>query len=172
MQCGCAGGFCSVLLVWNLSGGPHESGYIYLLPQSPPLAQCSTATTCTTQTPLCCVPLWTEDMWGALWHMNPLFFFQLAKAGIEPGTFSMKGRLSTTELSPHGVTYDGNPGWEVEPWEFATARLKFVQVGGRRNKQVKKKKNLGRKHKTSRPTTGCLIGANPRVLMRHRTKSK
>ncbi len=40
MQCRCAGGLCSVLLVWNLLGGPHESGYIYLLPQSSPLAWC------------------------------------------------------------------------------------------------------------------------------------
>ncbi len=53
MQCVCAGGFCSVLLVWNLLGGPHESGYIYLLPQSSLLVQCSTATTCTIQTWLC-----------------------------------------------------------------------------------------------------------------------
>ncbi len=41
--------------VWNLLGGPHESGYIYLLRQSSPLAQCSTATTCTTQTRLCTI---------------------------------------------------------------------------------------------------------------------
>ncbi len=69
---GCAGGFCSVLLVWNLLGGPHESGYIYLLPQSSPLAQCCTATnvTCTTQTRLCSVPLWTDDLWGALWRRS------------------------------------------------------------------------------------------------------
>ncbi len=84
MQCGCAGGFCSVLLVWNLLGGPHESGYmiyIYLLPQSSPLAQCSTATTCTIQTRLCSVPLWTEDLWGALWHVNLLFFFSVDPRG-------------------------------------------------------------------------------------------
>ena len=59
MQCECEGGFCSVLLVWNLLGSPHESGYIYLLPQSSPLAQCSTATTCTIHT-----QLWTEDLGG------------------------------------------------------------------------------------------------------------
>ncbi len=83
--------FCAVscLFVWNLLGGPHESGYIYLLPQSSPLAQCSTATTCTIQTRLCSVPLWTEDLWGALWHVNLLFFFPLARAGIEPCTFSV-----------------------------------------------------------------------------------
>ncbi len=75
--------FCSVLLVWNLLGGPHESGYIYLLPQSSPLARCSTATTCTIQTRLCSVPIWTEDLWGALWHVNlPLFFFTSGSGGI------------------------------------------------------------------------------------------
>ncbi len=75
--------FCSLLLVWTLLGGPHESGYIYLLPQSSPLAQCSTASTCTIQIRLCSVPLWTEDLWGALWHMNlPLFFFTSGSGGI------------------------------------------------------------------------------------------
>ncbi len=75
--------FCSVLFVWNFLGGPHESGYIYLLTQSSPLAQCSTATTCTIQTRLCSVPLWTEDLWGALWHVNlPLFFFTSGSGGI------------------------------------------------------------------------------------------
>ena len=44
MQCMCEEGFCYVLLVWNLLCGPHELGYIYLLPQSSPLAQYSTAT--------------------------------------------------------------------------------------------------------------------------------
>ncbi len=86
--------FCSVLLVWNLLGGPHESRYTYLLPQSSPLAQCTT--TCTIQTRLCSIPLWTEDLWGALWHVNlPLFFFLLAREGLEPGTFSVRGRRLT-----------------------------------------------------------------------------
>ncbi len=31
-----------MLRVWNLLGGPHESGYINILPKSSPLAQCST----------------------------------------------------------------------------------------------------------------------------------
>ena len=36
--------------------------------------------------------------------MNLLFFFfPLARAGIEPRTFSVKGRRSTTELSSHCV---------------------------------------------------------------------
>ncbi len=94
--------FCSVLLVWNLLGGPHESGHIYLLPQSSPLAQCSTATTCTIQTRLCSVPLWTEDLWGTLWHVNlPHFFFSLPdQEGLEPGTFSVRGRRSTNWAIP------------------------------------------------------------------------
>ncbi len=53
--------------------------------------------------PDCCVPLWTEDLWGALSHVNPLFFFLLTQAGIEPRTFSVKGRRSTTQLSPHCI---------------------------------------------------------------------
>ena len=40
-----------MLLVFYLLGGPHDSGYIYLLPQSSPLLQCSTATTCTISKP-------------------------------------------------------------------------------------------------------------------------
>ncbi len=59
----------------------QHSGYIYLLPQSSPLAQCRTATTCTIQTRLCSVPLWTEDLWGALWHVNLLFFFSVDPRG-------------------------------------------------------------------------------------------
>ncbi len=96
--------FCSELLVWNLLGGSHESGYIYyLLSQSSPLVQCSTATTSTIQTRLCSIPLWTEDLWGALWHANlPLFFFhfRIGRDYLEPGTFSVRGRCSTNWAIP------------------------------------------------------------------------
>ena len=63
------------------------------------LAQCSTATTCTIQTRLCSMPLWTEDLWRAFWHMNPPLFL-LAHERLEPGTISVRGRRSTNWAIP------------------------------------------------------------------------
>ncbi len=103
----------SALLGWNLLGGPHESGYIYLLPQTSPLAQCSTATTCTIQTWLCSIPLYTEGLGGGgegggHYDMWTCFFFlrfaHVPKWGLNPGPSVWKA--ATLPLRYYNPTRD------------------------------------------------------------------
>ncbi len=121
--------FCSVLLVWNLLGGPHESGYIYLLPQSSPLAQCSTATTFTIQTWLCSIPLWTEDLWGALWHVNlPLFFFTSRSGGIRIRDLQRE-RQALYQLSYPATLQDNSaPVWKRLNMSVSNCRKSFCTL--------------------------------------------
>ncbi len=65
----CVGGFCPVLLVWDLLGASHErAGYIYLLLKPSRIAQCSTATTYVPSRPdFAASHLWSDDLCVCVW---------------------------------------------------------------------------------------------------------
>ncbi len=105
MQCRCEGDFWAAVLVWrSLYRRPtwipgHESEYIYLLPQSSPLAQCSTITTYMyTIDALGFVALYSgqRTVGVALWHVN---LFLLDQERLEQGIFEQHERQVIYELS-------------------------------------------------------------------------
>ena len=78
-----------MVLLWHLLSGPYEAGYIYLLPQSSPLAQCSTATTYTIQSETrlhTSVPPWTDlglvGVVGGVMPREPASLFPSGSGGI------------------------------------------------------------------------------------------
>ena len=87
-----------------LLGSPHKSGYIYPLFQSSPLAQCSTATTCTIQTHVfvTSVPLWTEAFGGRYGTWTCYSFFCWPKQGLNPRPAAWRaGILPLSPPPPH-----------------------------------------------------------------------
>ncbi len=86
MQCTCEGGFCSVLLVWNVFSGPHESGYICLLPQSSPLPQCSTAHYIHHSDPALQHPTLDRELVGGVMTCEPASLFFWLRRDLNPGS--------------------------------------------------------------------------------------
>ncbi len=98
MQCRCAGGFCSVQLVWDLLGSRDESGYNVHLSASPVITASTMLHSNTILkymyhpdlalfSVVCSVLPWTEDLWRALQHVNLLFFlmfFCWLRRGLNP----------------------------------------------------------------------------------------